>query len=192
MSIPITDKFKPRNNGGFPLMDAEDVLMPDGRRLDEALENMASNTTMVTLLAESDIPGFTAMGDVGMLTVEAPFALVAGETYKVLWDGEEYTCTAYTIGDSVTVGNGAITDAENYADTGEPFLVGYFYSDTDAVYKMSIIANDTETSHKVGVYQITEAPQLPAVTANDNGKFLRVVDGAWAAVAVDSAEEASF
>ena len=35
MSIPITDKFKPRNNGTFPLVDAEDVLMPDGSRLSE-------------------------------------------------------------------------------------------------------------------------------------------------------------
>lgn len=33
---------------------------------------------------------------------------------------------------------------------------------------------------------------LPEVTTEDNGKFLRVVDGAWAAVAVDAAEEASF
>lgn len=33
---------------------------------------------------------------------------------------------------------------------------------------------------------------LPAVTAEDNGKFARVVDGAWAADAVPTAEEASF
>ena len=33
---------------------------------------------------------------------------------------------------------------------------------------------------------------LPTVTASDNGKFLRVVGGAWAADAVPSAESASF
>lgn len=33
---------------------------------------------------------------------------------------------------------------------------------------------------------------LPAVTATDNGKFARVVNGAWAADAVPTAEEASF
>ena len=32
----------------------------------------------------------------------------------------------------------------------------------------------------------------PIVSTDDNGKFLRVVDGAWAAVAVGAAEEASF
>lgn len=34
--------------------------------------------------------------------------------------------------------------------------------------------------------------ELPAVTASDNGKFLRVVNGAWAAQTVPSAEGASF
>lgn len=35
MSIPITDKLKPSGIGGFALMDAEDVEMPDGSRLSE-------------------------------------------------------------------------------------------------------------------------------------------------------------
>lgn len=33
---------------------------------------------------------------------------------------------------------------------------------------------------------------LPAVSASDNGKFLRVSNGKWAAEAVSNAEEASF
>lgn len=33
---------------------------------------------------------------------------------------------------------------------------------------------------------------VPAVSASDNGKFLRVVDGAWVATAVPSAEEEKF
>ena len=33
MSIPITDKFKPKGAGGYALIDAEDVEMPDGSRL---------------------------------------------------------------------------------------------------------------------------------------------------------------
>lgn len=37
MAIPITGKFKPL--GEFPLADASDIEMPDGTRLDKAIEN---------------------------------------------------------------------------------------------------------------------------------------------------------
>ena len=41
--------------------------------------------------------------------------------------------------------------------------------------------------------QIAAIPdELPAVSSTDNGKFLRVVSGAWAAQAVPAAESASF
>ena len=33
---------------------------------------------------------------------------------------------------------------------------------------------------------------LPSVTASDNGKFLRVVNGSWAAATIPNAEEANF
>ena len=36
------------------------------------------------------------------------------------------------------------------------------------------------------------ANELPAVTASDNGKFLRVVSGAWAAVEITNANGGSF
>lgn len=38
----------------------------------------------------------------------------------------------------------------------------------------------------------SSASQLPVVSASDDGKFLRVVSGAWAAATVPSAETASF
>ena len=34
--------------------------------------------------------------------------------------------------------------------------------------------------------------ELPAVTASDDGKFLRVVSGAWAAVSISDANGVSF
>ena len=41
--------------------------------------------------------------------------------------------------------------------------------------------------------QIAAIPdELPAVTASDNGKFLRVVSGAWAAATIPAAESNSF
>ena len=35
MSIYLIDKIKPKNNGNFPMVDAADVEMPDGKRLSE-------------------------------------------------------------------------------------------------------------------------------------------------------------
>ena len=46
-----------------------------------------------------------------------------------------------------------------------------------------------------GVYELAmpaAGDGLPVVTTADNGKFLRVTDGIWAAVSIESAEEASF
>ena len=34
--------------------------------------------------------------------------------------------------------------------------------------------------------------KVPSVTTSDNGKFMRVVDGAWAAVALANAEDGGF
>lgn len=40
--------------------------------------------------------------------------------------------------------------------------------------------------------QIVADVELPTVTADNNGAFLRVVDGKWAVVTIENAEEATF
>ena len=40
--------------------------------------------------------------------------------------------------------------------------------------------------------QLDNKMESVSVTTSDNGKFLRVVDGAWAAVVVDSVEDGEF
>lgn len=35
MAIELISKIKPKNNGTFPMVDAEDVMMPDGSRLSD-------------------------------------------------------------------------------------------------------------------------------------------------------------
>lgn len=47
----------------------------------------------------------------------------------------------------------------------------------------NIVAKITDVAQSVGT---------PTVTTDDNGKFLRVVDGTWTATTVPNAEEASF
>ena len=47
----------------------------------------------------------------------------------------------------------------------------------------------TSVNGKTGAVTIYE---VPAVTTSDNGKFLRVVNGAWAVEAIDNANGVSF
>lgn len=66
---------------------------------------------------------------------------------------------------------------------------------TNALGKKSDISHNhddvyytkTETDAKV-----SSLTSLPSVATSDNGKFLRVVNGKWAAQSIPSAEEATF
>lgn len=58
---------------------------------------------------------------------------------------------------------------------------------------LNIKIGDTTTSYDGSAAKTVEIPEgVPSVTTSDNGKFLRVVNGAWAAVAIDNANGGSF
>ena len=60
-------------------------------------------------------------------------------------------------------------------------------------YSLNIKIGDTTTSYDGSAAETVEIPKgVPAVTAADNGKFLRVVNGAWAAVEIANANGGSF
>ena len=60
-------------------------------------------------------------------------------------------------------------------------------------YSLNIKIGDTTTSYDGSAAKTVEIPKgVPAVTAADNGKILRVVNGAWAAAELLSAGGASF
>lgn len=58
---------------------------------------------------------------------------------------------------------------------------------------LNIKIGDTTTSYDGSAAKTVEIPEdVPPVTTSDNGKFLRVVNGVWAAVAIDNANGGSF
>lgn len=58
---------------------------------------------------------------------------------------------------------------------------------------LNIKIGDTTTSYDGSAEKTVEIPKgVPSVTTADNGKFLRVVNGAWAAAAIDNANGGSF
>ena len=58
---------------------------------------------------------------------------------------------------------------------------------------LNIKIGDTTTSYDGSAAKTVEIPKgVPSVTTSDNGKFLRVVNGAWAAVAIADASGVKF
>lgn len=76
--------------------------------------------------------------------------------------------------------------------TMQSFTDGYgnYQCTSIAYFGMLLVAMVIVESGNVTV-TIQPLGVLPTISAADNGKFLRVVDGAWAAVAVEIAEEES-
>lgn len=83
-----------------------------------------------------------------------PFTLELGKTYKVIWDGNEFTSSAWdasaVMSDSVAVGNGS---AFSFPSNEEPFIIAY----TLDVEVLFVSLTDAEpTEHTVAVYQVGE------------------------------------
>lgn len=74
MAIPLIDKIKPKNGGTFPMVDAEDVLMPDGSRLSNIDSYIGG---MFVSLSQDEYDALVAAG-----TVEE------GKYYMIVGDSE--------------------------------------------------------------------------------------------------------
>ncbi len=111
--------------------------------------------------------------------------LIPGGSYTLELDGQSYTATA--------AGSAEVCVLET--DAGA--LINGYIPDTTLLaatqgshsYRLLAAANMIKT---IDAKYLPVSAGLPAVTASDDGKFLQVVDGAWAAQTVQNAEEVSF
>lgn len=55
-----------------------------------------------------------------------------------------------------------------------------------------VVPGDSTVTSVNGQTGAVTVHEVPAVTASDNGKFLRVINGAWAAVSIANANGGSF
>ena len=151
------------------------------------------------VLPEQDFTEWTAnsSGDVYTCTVTdaGDVTLIPGKVYAVLWNTQEYICECYdnlqaggvVLSDVSMLGNGEIIGSNATVKNDAPFFLMVNNS------TLVIRTTDSRNSHKVGIYtaQSVNVAQIQA-TADDEGKFLRVVNGTPAWVAVAQAETASF
>jgi hypothetical protein len=163
-------------------------------------------TEYTTVLAEGSYGVYSQnMYGTFTLAVSAP-SLVAGETYIVTLNGEKTTWVAYSSGENVCIGTG---DPVTNKPTDSIYIVSVasgtmmIYLKTRGTYTIAVDGMTSKTvempidllpdSAATKDYVDTAIGNaLPAVTISDNGKFLRVVDGAWAASTVRNAEEVEF
>lgn len=155
--------------------------------LDEAILFV---TTGMSDYAKNDTVPNAATFDGITLTVQR----VDGESTKELFSVE------------VPRGNGSGTPRVFYTETGgtiglyqKEFSKWNIYpDDIDAHMGDYIIYNGTvyiivgETTNYWHGDMLVDILPVPSVTTSDNGKFLRVVNGAWSAVAIDNAEGVEF
>lgn len=98
---------------------------------------------------------------------------------------------------SGTIGSAALVDVTSSNDVKVYDLYAYDYANDIVVFartegaliRTATLSGSTKAAPVFGTLPLGG---LPTVTASDNGKFLRVVDGAWAAQTVPSAGGARF
>lgn len=163
--------------------------------VDEVLEQMpepdgGTTTVLADLYPQTTIDGFVENGSYGFLKISQPplFVLENGKNYTVFWDNERFDVTSFSatisgMGDFIVIGNGA---GMGYPGNNEPFAIAV--SENSSMI-FAFVDNSTTHDLRVCYSETVPIPNLPAVTASDNGKFLRVVDGAWTAVALQDVSE---
>lgn len=169
MAIELIGKIKPKNNGAFPLVDAEDVEMPDGTRLSKFKGGVTS------------VNGQT--GDVKITVTDGK-------------DGEDGTdgfspsisVTAITGGHRVSITDAKGTTTFDVMDGEDGEGASITVDDEISETSENPVQNKVIFTTLRDLYVQVGKQLLPAVTAEDNGKVLQVANGVWKSVSVaDSA-----
>lgn len=88
-----------------------------------------------------------------------------------------------------------LNDGAQYATSANVTAKISVSNEVTTGYQMKIWGTktaETEEAASWETYAATKSITLPAVTTSDNGKFLRVVNGAWAAVSISDANGVNF
>lgn len=149
---------------------------------------------MVTTTYGTDVTGAAKGSSAADLTSDRWCVLNyydANTTYSAMTAAEMETGTATTARAMSAANVKAGLQAVLEATNGDVQLYGSHL--TGQVPAPSAANNGKVIKVASGVYSLeNETTELPTVTSLDNGKFLRVVDGAWAAATVASANGVSF
>ena len=176
MPLMIDAKIKP--SGSFPAVDAEDILMPSGKRLTEEAFGAAAQ---VDFIPEQTVEFLAMSENLYVWSQAGAFTpLIPGEVYQVVFgefggytDMIAFSCV-FNGADAVALGCGAIIGMEADPEVPqEPFLFGVLADGSECAF-FTPVSGDSRT---VRVYQVHTPVLLPETTEVHEGKLLQVVDG---------------
>lgn len=103
------------------------------------------------IFTEQTLDGFALNAEFGLYGYDinpAPFTLVLGESYIVVWDGETFACEAQDMS-AILEGCLALGNLASFGGAGnnEPFIIGW------TQYGVTIFAADNESAHSMAIYQ---------------------------------------
>lgn len=149
------------------------VAVPSGATLDEMALQLADVIEKQDKITAAGILKGDGAGGVSAAKAGTDYATPAQVTAKQ----DVLLASGASVGDLIKV---KAVDA-----SGKPTAWAVAVAGTDYLTEAPVTSVNGET----GAVTVRE---VPAVTASDNGKFLRVVSGTWAATAIDNANGGSF
>ena len=130
--------------------DLTGQVQPDWNQNDSTAADYVKNRPFYTgdpvetVLVEETTLQFAAGNGLYLAEFPSTFAAIAGETYKVSWDGTPYECTCVDFSGITALGNLSIAGAGS--DTGEPFIII-----VDNSSGIQIGTLDTASSHTISI-----------------------------------------
>lgn len=135
-----------------------DVTTPDWNQNDATASDYIKNRPFYTgdpaetvLVEESTVSFTNPSANIYYGSMPTAIELIAGDTYKVSWDGATYECVCKLIIGNPAIGNPSIMGAG--ADTGEPFLILPLADNLGT----EIYTLDTSASHAISISTFASA-----------------------------------
>lgn len=129
------------------------------------------------LLAEQTFEGFAYASNYDAYLynlIPSPYVLTVGETYFIKWNGTVYECVAQDLSammeGTVAVGN---LSPLGLSGDNEPFIISYAASSNGSGF----LAFDTETSHRVKIYQETISSKTVELDFSDGDMEISAGEG---------------
>ena len=144
-----------------------ELKVPKPLTYDYMPEGYPSKSVQTTTLMEEQELAFSDGGGIYGVSLTNALEIVEGQTYTVNWDGTEYECVGFAMGEDICA-FGNLSVLEMGDNTGEPFI--YVYNPNESIGQF--ITLDTSASHTISVKTTEEVitPMaeefLPAGTTN--------------------------